>query len=252
MNWLWPNIFIFTCVCASVIENCDSTWPPDRVPALQDDSGKQGEANGVHFQPLVLVLERGAPGSVVLISVFDPRLQQKKKKGRRKRKKIMSLSSLFSFCQLQKPIGGKHCMGVSRCCISWPAYSLTAFRWRAEECAVNVSAVLNLISRRPPAQTNCLKAENLLWKQKFPAVQKHSDSFRCLEESETKWAWRELTKGFQHWFWFKFWKVRHAFGRPLTSRTRREAVQGDSGGDCVLQRSMAVAALCCGDMRTGL
>lgn len=55
--------------------NPDTTEPPDGVPALQDDSSEQGEVDGVHLQPLVLVPIQGTPGSIVHVPVLNARLK---------------------------------------------------------------------------------------------------------------------------------------------------------------------------------
>lgn len=55
--------------------NPDTTWPPDGVSALQDDSSEQGEVDGVHLEPLVPILIQGTPSSVVHIPVFNARLK---------------------------------------------------------------------------------------------------------------------------------------------------------------------------------
>lgn len=55
--------------------NPDTTWPPDGVSALQDDSSEEGEVDGVHLEPLVPVLIHGTPGSIVHIPVFNARLK---------------------------------------------------------------------------------------------------------------------------------------------------------------------------------
>lgn len=55
--------------------NPDTTWPPDGVSALQDDSSEQGEVDGVHLEPLVPVPIQGTPGAIVNIPVFNARLK---------------------------------------------------------------------------------------------------------------------------------------------------------------------------------
>lgn len=57
----------------------DSTWPPDGAPSLQDNSGEQGEVQGVHFKPLVLVLVVCTPGSIIQVSIFNARLKNQTK-----------------------------------------------------------------------------------------------------------------------------------------------------------------------------
>lgn len=44
---------------------------------MQDDSGEQGEVEGVHLQPLVLVLVPCTPGSIVQIAIVNARLKKK-------------------------------------------------------------------------------------------------------------------------------------------------------------------------------
>lgn len=77
---------------------CDpgTTLPPDRVPALQDDTGEECAVEGVHLQPLLLVLILGAPCAVVHVAI---RYAWLKKKNMTKR-----MSELFCALLWQDPM----------------------------------------------------------------------------------------------------------------------------------------------------
>lgn len=54
----------------------DTHWPPDRVSALEDDSSKECWSESIQLQPLFLILHPSTPRSIILIIIFQTRLQK--------------------------------------------------------------------------------------------------------------------------------------------------------------------------------